>query len=445
VSSTPTQKAQIFGIGAPKSGTPKGKRRWLVKWRVDGRDRTRSFKTRAEADRYRSQLQVAVVDGRRFDLGTGLPESWIERTTTWWSWSEEWLSLKWPQWSGHSRRSAVESLMALTPHLVRSTAPQMPPEVRDWLRHEGYRPGASSPGDVPRWLEQWSVPLTEITPALLETTLTAATTKADGGVVSAEVARRRRTNLGAVLRAAVRRGLLDQNPMERIEWKPPARTLAVDVSTVPSHAEVLEIVDHVTALTTPGARYGALFATIGIAGMRPSEGIGLSVADLTLPGSGWGLAVLRGAATSPGSRYTNSGDVVEDKELKQRPVDAVREVPLSPDLVARLVTHLDRFPPVDGRVFTNGAGRSVTTTNYGPIWNRARAKVWPAPHPLADTKVYDLRHAAATMMLRANVPPAEVAQRLGHSVDVLMRVYAGVFSDERDRSNRLIDEALNAD
>jgi hypothetical protein len=46
------------------------------------------------------------------------------------------------------------------------------------------------------------------------------------------------------------------------------------------------------------------------------------------------------------------------------------------------------------------------------------------------------------MMLRAAVPPAEVARRLGHSVDVLMRVYAGVFDDERDRSNQLIDEAL---
>ncbi len=40
------------------------------------------------------------------------------------------------------------------------------------------------------------------------------------------------------------------------------------------------------------------------------------------------------------------------------------------------------------------------------------------------------------MMLRAAVPPAEVARRLGHSVDVLIRVYAGVFDDERERSNQ---------
>ena len=46
------------------------------------------------------------------------------------------------------------------------------------------------------------------------------------------------------------------------------------------------------------------------------------------------------------------------------------------------------------------------------------------------------------MMLRARVPAAEVARRLGHSVDVLMRVYAGVFEEERDRSNELIEAAL---
>ena len=63
-------------------------------------------------------------------------------------------------------------------------------------------------------------------------------------------------------------------------------------------------------------------------------------------------------------------------------------------------------------------------------------------HALETVTVYDLRHGAATMMLRAGVPPAEVARRLGHGVDVLMRVYAGVFDDEQERSNALIDDML---
>jgi hypothetical protein len=45
-------------------------------------------------------------------------------------------------------------------------------------------------------------------------------------------------------------------------------------------------------------------------------------------------------------------------------------------------------------------------------------------------------------MLRSGVVPAEVARRLGHSVDVLMRTYAGVLDDETDRSNDLIQSEL---
>ena len=247
---------------------------------------------------------------------------------------------------------------------------------------------------------------------------------------------------GAVMRAAVRRELLTTNPMDRVEWRAPASTMAIDVATVPAPSDVQAIVESVGSLRDEAARYAALFAAVGMAGMRPSEAVGLLVHDLDLPTRGWGLASLRGAVTSPGARYTDDGAVVQAKGLKQRAVGATREVPLPPVLVRRFRDHLRRFESVEGRVFANGRGLPVTATNYGRVWSRARATRWPKGHLLAAATVYDLRHTAATMMLRAGVPPAEVARRLGHSVDVLMRVYAGVFDDERERSNKLIDRAL---
>lgn len=438
------QRVQVFSIATPPQDTPKDKRRYRVKWRVNGRDKTRTFKTRAQADRLRSRLQVAANDGELFDLATGLPVSWLDAppAPTWWSWSQEWLMLKWPQWSGHSRRSVVESLVTITPLMVRPGAPSPGQELAGWLRQCGYRPGPAGQADVPALLRTWSVPLPDIDVQLLERVLHRITTKADGHPMSAEVARRRRNTLGAVLRSAVRRGLLATNPMERIEWRTPSRSITVDIGTVPSPRDVEDIVEHVASLCTSGARFAALFATVGVAGMRPSEAMGLRSQDLHLPRHGWGMAALRGAVTSPGVRYTAEGTVVEAKGLKQRPIDSVRDVPLAPHLVDRLRWHLDRWQPVDGRVFSNAAGRPMTTTNYGPVWVRARSQLWPAGHPLTATTVYDLRHSAATMMLRAAVPAAEVARRLGHSVDVLLRVYAGVFEDERERSNELIGQAL---
>ena len=440
--SRPEQRVQIFSIGLPQEGTPRGGRRYRVKWRVDGRDKTRSLKTKAEAERLQARLQMAAIEGEGFDLATGLPMSWVKQDVTWWEWSQEWLCLKWQQWAGHSRRSAVESLVAIAPLMARSGAPPASDEVAMWLRQHGYRPGSGDRESPPSWLLKWSVPLSDIDTTQLERVLTTVATKLDGSPMSREVARRRRTTLNTVLRAACRRQLIDHNPMDKSEWKLPTRNVSVDISTVPTYRDVLEIVDHVAGLKTDGARYAALFAGVGIAGMRPSEAIALLAADLELPSNGWGLAVLRGALTSPGTRFTSTGSVVEDKELKQRAPDATRDVPLAPDLVERLQSHVERWPPVNGRVFTNTAGRAPTTTNYGPVWVRARTKLWPGQHRLGKTTVYDLRHSAATMMLRAGVPPAEVARRLGHSVDILMRVYAGVFDDERQRSNELIDRAV---
>ena len=49
---------------------------WVVRWRVDGRQRAKAFRTRAEADRYRSVLTQAVTAGERFDRRTCEPVAW---------------------------------------------------------------------------------------------------------------------------------------------------------------------------------------------------------------------------------------------------------------------------------------------------------------------------------------------------------------------------------
>lgn len=114
---------------------------------------------------------------------------------------------------------------------------------------------------------------------------------------------------------------------------------------------------------------------------------------------------------------------------------------MPPALGDRLRTHLHRWPD-DGMLFRNVHGRPMTPSSYNPIWQRARAAAWADRPELSPPTVHDLRHAAATMMLQAGVPPAEVARRLGHSIDILLRVHAGVLVEERDRSNELIDREL---
>jgi integrase len=63
--------------------------------------------------------------------------------------------------------------------------------------------------------------------------------------------------------------------------------------------------------------------------------------------------------------------------------------------------------------------------------------------PLAG-RPYDLRHAAVSLWLNGGVAATEMANRAGHSVEVLLRVYAKCIDGGDEAANRRIDEALAA-
>ena len=59
-----------------------------------------------------------------------------------------------------------------------------------------------------------------------------------------------------------------------------------------------------------------------------------------------------------------------------------------------------------------------------------------------ERRAVDLRHSGVTLALNAGLPGPEVARRAGHSVEVLLRVYAGCIDDRV--WNTRIDAALGA-
>jgi integrase len=61
--------------------------------------------------------------------------------------------------------------------------------------------------------------------------------------------------------------------------------------------------------------------------------------------------------------------------------------------------------------------------------------------PLAG-RPYDLRHAAVSLWLNGGVSPTEIASRAGHSVEVLLRVYAKCASGQEEIANHRIEEIL---
>jgi integrase len=123
-------------------------------------------------------------------------------------------------------------------------------------------------------------------------------------------------------------------------------------------------------------------------------------------------------------------------------------VPIPPELVAILHEHLGEFGAApDGRLFRTRGNRVIPASSYGDAWSAARTlALMPVQvlSPLAD-RPYALRHAAVSLWLNAGVPVTEVAERAGHGVDVLLRVYAKCVDGGQERSNRRIDAVLRGD
>ena len=84
-----------------------------VRWRVAGRDKSRSFMTRALADSYRAELVHAARQGQAFDTATGEPAAWVAPepvTVTWYQHAMAYAEMKWPHLAPHSRASLADAL-----------------------------------------------------------------------------------------------------------------------------------------------------------------------------------------------------------------------------------------------------------------------------------------------------------------------------------------------
>lgn len=111
-----------------------------------------------------------------------------------------------------------------------------------------------------------------------------------------------------------------------------------------------------------------------------------------------------------------------------------------------LHTHLTKFGTArDGRLFRGARdGGRVSSTTYGRVWAKARHAVFTpeiAAGPLGK-RPYDLRHAAVSTWLNGGVEPPRVAKWAGHSLAVLLNVYAkcidGGEQAARDRVERTL-------
>ncbi|PRY46550.1 tyrosine-type recombinase/integrase [Umezawaea tangerina] len=436
------------------------KRPYPVRWLTDGVEHSEWYATKALATSRLSELSQAARHGEPFDVESGLPlgEHRRRNSLSFLDFAQSYMDLKWDDAAATTRGSTVEALATAGAVFVRDGVgrPEVT-ELRGVLSRTLLPPTTRDGGvsdvdqDVIDWLRRNSRPLYELTDAVAaRAVLDALAAKLDGKSAAASVYQRKRAVLFNLLSYAVELELIPDNPLSRIKRKVSKVVDQVDPRVVANPKQVGELLTAVTYVgkrnKDRGAHLAAFFAVGYYAAARPAEGLGLREDDCTLPESGWGALALGESRPAAGKRWTDSGEVHDRRGLKHRARKEVRIVPIPPVLVRILRDHLDRYGVgPDGRLFRSPNGGVVSSSTYYRVWDDARQYALvpsQAASPLAG-RPYDLRHAAVSLWLNGGVPATEVAERAGHSVDVLLKVYAKCIDGQRETVNKTIESLFD--
>ena len=405
----------------------------------------------------------------QFFPSDGLPASirTHQMARTWYSHACPFIDMKWANASPSHRRGLAEALVWVTTAMVTSARDTPDKDaLRKALFHWSFNVTARGKhpveeADVPSefaqeaaWIARRSIPLRSFaSPAIVRRAMDAITVKLDGTQAAAPTVARRRAALFSALQYAVELELLPNNPLKQLKLRRPIVAEAVDRRVVVNHAQARSLLYAVRAAYPSLEAY---FACLYYAALRPAEARHLRVNDCVLPETGWGELVLLGSTPDSNGVWTDSGEANEDRQLKHRGVSDTRPVPASPELVEILRHHIATFPTSpDGRLFVTRIGRAGVPlplpftrplrmgTAYR-VWDIVRAAAFSEAEyasPMAK-RPYDLRHAAVSTWLNAGVPPTQVAEWAGHSVMVLLRVYAKCIYGQEEMARARIESAL---
>jgi integrase len=414
------------------------KRPYGVRWVTEKQEHSEWFVNKAQANGRRSELMQAARSGEAFDVESGLPLSEMRRrdSLSFLQFAQRYMDMKWPVQAATSRAGTVEGLASAAAAFVKDAPGDDEMSTED--------------AETAAWVTRQSRLLFELTEnRVIRELLDALTVKLDGTPVSAKFYRRKRSAVYNLLSYAVDEELISDNPIARIKHSVTKAVEQIDPGVVASPRQARELLLMLTYVgrrdIDRGARLAAFYATMYYSAARPAEAMALRLDDCTLPATGWGSLALGETRPAAGKRWTDSRETHDVRGLKHRAPKERRHVPIPPTLVAILRRHVDTFgTAADGRLFRSPKGAAVQSSTYVRIWQEARLYALTDAQRRSSLagRVYDLRHACVSLWLNSGVPATEVAARAGHSVDVLLKVYAKCIDGQRDRLNSLIDTAL---
>ena len=367
------QTVKVYGVQDRRS-TVQAKLPWVVRFTIDGRHRSKSFRTRIEADRYRGLLLQAVQDGGRFDETTGEPESWQTplADVRVHEWSRRWLAEQWQEWQPRTRASATEALARFVTLAVDRSA-KTPEGLRVYL-YTALSPHSEGGHDIllEKWMARNCLALGELDRERVADIDRRLGLKLDGSPMAANTANRIRIVARASVQAAVEAGAVaadvwPQRSKTRARRKVARTRRSVDVRALPGPAAMAEAIDAIVTQQPGSKTYRVMTAVAYYAGLRPSEVVMLRVGSAVLPPEGWGRLEVTEADIS----FDEPGE----------PKTGPRSVPIPPVLVTMLREWVDEndLTSPERLLFRTRNDTMPSGSNWARAWHRALESVGLKP------------------------------------------------------------------
>ncbi|MFF1822079.1 tyrosine-type recombinase/integrase [Kribbella sp. NPDC058245] len=375
----------------------------------------------------------------------------------WYEFACKYVDLKWARAAATTRRSISDSLVSVTPVMFsndrgRPDAKLIRAALHGWAFNTGRRDDekAQDVQETLAWVGRNCRSVSALERAdTLRAALDALASKLDGTPAAANTVARKRAVFSNALDYAVELGLIDRNPIGSIKWTAPKKASgAIDPRSVVNPSQARTLLAAVHQMPGSGPRMVGFFAVMYFSALRPGEAVNLRREQLALPESGWGELLLEQSRPYAGAAWTDGGEDRDHRQLKHRAIGEVRPVPCPPALTEILREHLEKFgTDSEGRLFWAKRGGDLPAVSYQMMWKKIRERAFGkevAAHSQLAQRPYDLRHAAVSTWLASGVEAPRVAMWAGHSVDVLLRVYAKFLDGQEDVARKRIEAVLDA-
>ncbi len=251
------------------------------------------------------------------------------------------------------------------------------------------------------------------------------------GGLSASTVGRVRGAVSAIFTTAVRKGMLEKNPVANTT--PPkiehTKRPFLDDSQCKRLLSILDEQDN--------AQLKVMITMLLYTGLRSGELLALRWEDIDFED---GIISVKHTLTLLHGKYILTAPKTKSSErLLKAPPELIDLLKGHKRWQAERKLRMGTAWDYCGQVFTNERGGYYNRTTLNQQFKRLLKK-----NELPDLHIHDLRHANASLLINAGVPAKVIAEHLGHhSTQTTENVYSHVFAASKAKATEAISLALN--